>query len=82
MSLDQEIVSNLPFSSLSNNDFNDLFSGRVNWNTNIDLNELLSNPDKFDECDPDLMLMTPCSDYCSISKFKELINDSGPKGCI
>ena len=25
-----------------------------------DLYNLVQNPDKFDECDPDLMLTTPC----------------------
>jgi len=81
MSRNADHVSNLPFSLLTDIEFNDLFSG---WPSGInsndtDFHDLLSNPDKFDECDPDLMLQTPCSNYYSISELNKTINDSSPK---
>ena len=33
--------------------------------SNKDLCDLLPNPDRFDDVDPDLMLTSPRSDYCS-----------------
>ena len=40
---------------------------------------LISNPDKSDEIDPDLMLTTPMSNYYSISQINNSIARAGPK---
>lgn len=56
------------------------WSDRLNTYNNFDLYELFSiNPDKSDECDPDLMLCNPCSDYYSISKLNKMLINSDPK---
>ena len=36
---------------------------------NIDLFDIVPNPDKFDERDPDAMLNSPCSQYFSFNKL-------------
>jgi len=74
------VSRNLPFISVSDSEFDSLFgswSDRIK--NNQDLYDLLPNPDKSDECDPDLMLSTPCSDYYSLSKLSKTINESGSK---
>ena len=43
---------------------------------NIDLLNVLPNPDKHDERDSDLMLTSPCSEYYEISKLNKLLNSS------
>ena len=47
----------------------------------LDLYDLLPNPNKFDECDPDLMLNTPCSKYQSVPSFNKLPVNSDAKSC-
>ena len=44
-----------------------------------DLFNLISNPDKSDETDPDLMLTIPMSNYYSISQINNSIIKAGPK---
>ena len=44
-----------------------------------DLFNLLSNPDKSDEVDPDLMLTIPMSNYYCISQINNSIAKAGPK---
>ena len=44
-----------------------------------DLFNLISNPDKSDETDPDLMLTIPMSNYYSISQINNVIAKAGPK---
>ena len=45
----------------------------------LDLYDLLPNPNKFDECDPDLMLNTPCSEYYSVRSFNKMLVISDAK---
>ena len=72
MAINEETVSILPFSSLSDRDFNH-FPG--NWSVpNLDemndLYNLLPNPDKTDQSDPD------CSKYYSIKKLNYVLKKS------
>ena len=41
---------------------------------------LLPNPDKNDEADPDMMFMNPHSDYHNIFKVNNALNSSQSKG--
>lgn len=67
------IVSNLPFYSLPDKEFNALLgSWSQRKNNDFDLYDLFLNPNKSDESDPDLMLINPCSNYYSIDKLKKL----------
>ena len=45
----------------------------------LDFYNLFQNPDKFDECDPDLMLTTPCSEYYSVRNFNTMLVNSDAK---
>ena len=45
----------------------------------LDLYNFFQNPDKFDECDPDLMLTTPCSEYYSVRNFNKMLLNSEAK---
>ena len=45
----------------------------------LDLYDLLPNPNKFDECEPDLMLNTPCSEYYSVRSFNKMLVISDAK---
>lgn len=45
-----------------------------------DLYNLLPNPDKNDEADPHMMFINPRSDYYSISKVNNALNNSQGKG--
>ena len=72
------VSSELPFFSISDKEFNALFGRWSDRRDNLDLYDLFSNPDKFDECDPDLMLTTPCSEY-SVHSFNKLLLNSDSK---
>ena len=80
MAVNEETVSILPFSSFSDKYFNYLLE---NWPVpNLDeindLYNLLPNPDKTDESDPDLMLVSLWSEYYSIKKLNiNLFEKSG-----
>ena len=63
----------LPFFGLSDKELNALFGRWSDRRDNLDLYDLFSNPDKFDEGDPDLMLTTPCSEYYSVHSFKVVL---------
>ena len=41
----------------------------------LDLYDLFPNPNKFDECDPDLMLNTPFSEYYSVRGCNKMLNN-------
>jgi hypothetical protein len=41
-----------------------------------DLNDILPNPDRFDDMDSDLMHTTPVSDYCSPTQLHELLGQA------
>ena len=45
----------------------------------LDLYDLLPNPNKFDECDPELMLNTSCSEYYSVRSFNKMLVNSDAK---
>ena len=62
----QENVSScLPFYDLTDREFHAMFGSWLDRRHDLDLYDLLPNLNKFDECDPDLMLNTPCSEYYS-----------------
>ena len=73
------INSVLPFFSISDKEFNALFGRWSDRRDNLDLYDLFSNPDKFDKCDPDLKLTTPCSEYYSVDSFNKLLLKSDSK---
>ena len=58
---------------------NGLRSVQFNQLIDTDLFNLISNPDKSDETDPDLMLTIPMSNYYSISQINNAIAKAGPK---
>ena len=69
-----------PFASLDDRQFKSLFSSSSReLDTDLDLYNILPNPDKFDESDPDHMLTNVVSDYCSIDKINNILNVAGPK---
>ena len=45
--------------------------------TNLDLFDVIANPDKFDECGPDCYFSLPSSDYFSISKMNRSFKRAG-----
>ena len=70
------------FYNLNDREFNIANGLRlVHFNQLIDtdLFNLISNPDKSDETDPDLMLTIPMSNYYSISQINNAIAKAGPK---
>ena len=70
------------FYNLNNREFdiaNSLWSVQFNQLIDTNLFNLISNPDKSDETDPDLMLTIPMSDYYSISQINNTIAKAGPK---
>ena len=70
------------FYNLNDREFNianSLWSVQFNQLIDTDLFNLISNPDKSDETDPDLMLTIPMSNYYSISQINNAIAKAGPK---
>ena len=70
------------FYNLNDREFNianGLRSVQFNQLIDTDLFNLISNPDKSDETDPDLMLTIPMSNYYSISQINNVIAKAGPK---
>ena len=55
-----------------------LATGRIGFMI-LTFYDLLPNPNKFDECDPDLMLNTRCSEYYSVRSFNKMLVDSDAK---
>ena len=58
-------LTELPYANLTDSEFKAV---TVSWNLdlsgrNIDLFDIVPNPNKFDERDPDVMLNSPCSQY-------------------
>ena len=65
-----------PFNDLDEREFRFVIgSGNINdlISCGIDLYNILPNPDKFDESDPDLMLSTPISEYYSVTDANNLL---------
>ena len=57
-----------------------MFGSWSDWyNDDSDLHDFFSNSDKFDECDPDLMLTTPCSEYYSVHDINKMQAKSNTK---
>ena len=70
----QDNVSlNLPFCNLTDSKLNAMFGSWLYRRHDLDLYNLFQNPDKFDECDPHLMLTTPCSEYYSVHNFNKML---------
>ena len=74
----------MPFYNLNDREFNinianSLWSVQFSQLIDTDLFNLISNPDKSDETDPDLMLTIPMSNYYSISQINNAIAKAGPK---
>ena len=70
------------FYNLNDREFNianGLRSVQFNQLIDTDLFNLVSNPDKSDETDPDLMLTIPMSNYYSISQINNVIAKAGSK---
>ena len=70
------------FYNLKDGEFNivnGLRSVHFNQLIDTDLFNLISNPDKSDETDPDLTLTIPMSNYYSISQINNAIAKAGPK---
>ena len=69
----------LPFSHLDDREFQSV-SGC--WSIDpsklkTSLFDLITNPDKFDKCDPDHILSLPSSDYYSVSEMSSTSGKSG-----
>jgi len=76
----QENVSrSLPFYNLTDSELNAMFGSWPDRRRDLDLYNFFQNPDKFDECDPDLMLTTPCSEYYSVRNFNKMLLNSEAK---
>ena len=70
------------FYNLNDREFNianGLWTVQFNQLKHTDPVNLISNPDKSDETDPDLMLTIPMSNYYSISQINNAIAKAGPK---
>ena len=70
------------FYNLNDREFNianGLRSVQFNQLIDTDLFNLISNPDKSDETDPDLMLTIPILNYYSSSQINNAIAKAGPK---
>ena len=70
-----------PFSHLDNREFQFVIGY---WSIDpsklqTDLFDLITNPDKFDECDPDHILPLPSSDYYSVSEMNITFGKAGSK---
>ncbi len=66
-------LTELPYANLTDSEFKAL---TASWSLdlsdcNIDLFDIVPNPDKFDERDPDVMLNSLCSQYFSFNKFNK-----------
>lgn len=59
---------------------NHFWSRQLDELVESDLYNLLPNPDKNDEADPDTTFMNPNSDYHNISKVNNALNNSQGKG--
>ena len=76
----QESVSScLPFYDLTDRKFHVMVGSWPDRRHDLDLYDLLPNPGKFDECDPDFMLNPPCSEYYSVRSFNKMLVNSDAK---
>ena len=76
-------LQSLPFYDLDDREFSFVNS---NWTMQLselmesDFYNLLPNPDKNDEADPDSMFINPQSDYYSRTKLNNALNSTQDKG--
>ena len=77
--MEVNMAGKLPFYNLSDREFNAMVGSWPDRRNDFDLYDLFPNPDKFDECDPDLMLTTPCSEYYSVHSFNKMLVNSNAK---
>ena len=73
----------LPFYELHDREFNfvnNIWSRQLHELMNPDLYNLIPNPDKNDEADPDMMFINPNSDYYNMSKVNNALNNNQGKG--
>ena len=70
-----ELLINLPFFHLPDSEFNALIG---NWDyvftSDLDIYNVIQNPDRFDERDCDLMLCTLNSEYYSLPMLNQLFD--------
>ena len=72
----QENVSScLPFYDLTDREFNAVVGNWPDRRHDLDLYDLIPNPNKFDEYDPDLMLNSPFSEYYSVRGFNKMLDN-------
>ena len=72
----------LPFYELDDREFsfiNNIWCRQLPDLMDSDLYNLLPNPHKNDEADPDMMFINPHSDYFSLSKVNNELNNSQGK---
>ena len=70
----------LPFYNLNEQEFTSLSNSSTKClDHNTDLYNLLPNPDKTDENDPDQMFINVRSEYYSVDKVYKVIENSGSK---
>ena len=73
----------LPFYELGDREFsfvNNIWCRQFPDLMDSDLYNLLPNPDKNDEADPDMMFINPHSDYFGLYKVNNALNNSQGKG--
>ena len=69
----------LPFSHLDDREFQSVIGcwSIVPSKLKTDLFDIITSPDKFDECDPDHILPLPSSDYYSVSEMNSTFGKTG-----
>ena len=74
----QLLAEELPFNNLTHQQFNAIIG---NWSREIDIDlyQLIPNPDKFDENDSEIMLNTPVSNYCTVDDMQKMLDQAGSK---
>ena len=80
----QNSLQALPFHDLDDREFH-IRNGSCHLqidnlkDLDLDLHNLLPNPDKSDDADPDHILISPQSDYYDIPSLNKVLNKSGAK---
>ena len=78
----QNSLHSLPFHDLDDREFHFPDGSchlQIDNLKDLDLYNLLPNPDKSDDADPDHILINPQSDYYDISSLKKVLSKSGAK---
>ena len=76
--IENNLLMQLPFSNLTDSEFRAVTGSwhfGLNNLTDIYLFNVIPNPDKFDERDPDNMLKLPSSNYYSLNKLNNYFNN-------